>query len=102
MIKELSEEITKSITQDGDVHKDKETEELIFNPYNPNNKEITQHVIETILKKYGVTSKIYNINLYKRAFIHKSYVKRPHLENLNNGIQIVDKPFDCPPLKNKI
>ena len=45
--------------------------------------------------------KVHNINLYKRAFIHKSYVKRPHLENISRGIQIVDKPQDCLPLKTK-
>ena len=98
---ENNDDIIKSILQDDDVHKNKETEELIFDPYNPNNKEINQNVIETILKKYGVKSKIFNVNLYKRAFIHKSYVKRPAIENQNNGIQIVDKPFDCPPLKTK-
>ena len=98
---ENDENIMKSILQDDDVHKNKETEELIFDPYNPNNKEISQNVIETILKKYGVKSKIFNVNLYKRAFIHKSYVKRPAIENENNGIQIVDKPFDCLPLKTK-
>ena len=97
----MSEEILKTLLQDGDIHKDKDSEELIFNPFNSNNKEINENVIQTILKKYGVKGKIHNINLYKRAFIHKSYVKRPALENETNGIQIVDKPFDCLPLKTK-
>jgi dsRNA-specific ribonuclease len=97
----MREEILKTLLQDGDIHKDKDSEELIFNPFNSNNKEINENVIQTILKKYGVKGKIHNINLYKRAFIHKSYVKRPALENETNGIQIVDKPFDCLPLKTK-
>ena len=89
----------KEILADGDVSK--EEEELIFDPFNPNNKEITLKQINVILQKYGVPDKVHNINLYKRAFIHKSYVKRPHLENISRGIQIVDKPHDCLPLKTK-
>lgn len=96
----MSEEL-KTILQDGDVHKDKNSEELIFNPFNPNNKEVSQNAIETILRKYGVKGKIHNLNLYKRAFIHKSYVKRPAIENEQNGVQIVEKPFDCLALKTK-
>ena len=95
------DDVIKTLLQDGDVHKDKQTEELIFNPYNQNNKEIDENAISSILKKYGVRGKIHNINLYKRAFIHKSYVKRPVLENEKNNIQIVEKPFDCLPLKTK-
>ena len=96
----MSEEL-KTILQDGDVHKDKNSEELIFNPFNPNNKEVSQNAIETILRKYGVKGKIHNLNLYKRAFIHKSYVKRPAIENEQNRVQIVEKPFDCLALKTK-
>ena len=39
--------------------------------------------------------------MYKRAFIHRSYIKRPHLENNNNNIVIVPKPDDCLPLYTK-
>ena len=65
---------------------------LFLTHYNPNNIEITLDQVNSILKSYGLPSKVHNINLYKRAFIHKSYVKRPHLENVENGITIVDKP----------
>tara|TARA_Y100000389_G_scaffold205014_1_gene261979 strand:+ start:8987 stop:10042 length:1056 start_codon:yes stop_codon:yes gene_type:complete len=91
--------IDKEILNDGDVNK--EDEELIFNPYNPNNIEITEQQVCDILKKYGVPSKVHNINLYKRAFIHKSYCKRPKIENDENGIIIVEKPGDCMKLKTK-
>ena len=90
---------TKTLLQDGDISKN--DEELIFDPFNPNNKEISQSQVESILKNYGVPSRIHNFNLYRRAFIHKSYVKRPHLENEANKIQIVDKPNDCLPLRTK-
>ena len=76
-------------------------EELVFNPYNQNNKEIQEFNIQEILNKYGIMSKIFNVELYKRAFIHKSYTKRPKLENEMSNITIVDKPDDCLPLKTK-
>ena len=91
----------KQLLQDGDVHKDQELNELIFNPYNSKNREITKNQVEKILHKYGVYEKIHNINLYKRAFIHRSYVKRPELENKERGVVIVDKPYDCMSLKTK-
>jgi dsRNA-specific ribonuclease len=50
---------------------------------------------------YGVNSEIHNMNLYKRAFIHRSYLRRPHLENESNNIKIVEKPDDCLPLYSK-
>ena len=89
----------KSLLQDGDISK--EAEELIFNPYNSNNKEITESEVCDILKKYGVPDKVHNINLYKRAFVHKSYCKRPKLENEENGVIIAEKPDDCMRLKTK-
>ena len=75
--------------------------ELVFNPYNDKNIEITLNDIQSILKKYGVNYTIHNIELFKRAFIHKSYCKRPILENKASDITIVDKPYDCLPLKTK-
>ena len=91
---------TKTLLQDGDVIKDGE-EELIFDPYNPLNKEITYNHTISILKKYGVPDKVHNFNLYKRAFVHRSYIKRPHLENLERGITLVQQPNNCLPLKTK-
>ena len=85
---------------DGDVVKTKD-EELIFNPYNPENNEITLKEIQSLLNNYGVNYKIDNIVLYQRAFIHKSYTKRPVLENEASDIKIADKPHNCLPLKTK-
>tara|TARA_Y100000768_G_scaffold387825_1_gene380485 strand:+ start:3658 stop:4674 length:1017 start_codon:yes stop_codon:yes gene_type:complete len=76
-------------------------ENLIFDPYNPNNIEITLNDVQSILINYGITAKVNNIDLYKRAFIHKSYTKRPNIENIEANITIVDKPIDCIPLKTK-
>ena len=90
---------TKTLLQDGDI--EKQEEDLIFNPYNPNNREITEDEVCDILKKYGVPDKVHNINLYKRAFVHKSYCKRPALENEQNDVIIADRPLDCIKLKTK-
>ena len=76
-------------------------DEMIFNPYNSNNKEINIHNVQDILNKYGIIAKPFNIELYKRAFIHRSYTKRPKLENEQSNIIIADKPDDCLPLKSK-
>ena len=77
----MSETHTK-IAADGDVTKD--DGELVFDPFNPQNREITKQEVQTILETYGVPGKVHNFNLYRRAFIHKSYVKRPFQENQNN------------------
>ena len=79
----------------------KSDDEQIFNPYNPANIEITLNDIQSILKTYGVHYKVDNLELYKRAFIHKSYTKRPTAENEKADIKIAEKPYDCLPLKTK-
>jgi dsRNA-specific ribonuclease len=78
-----------------------DSEELIFNPYNSNNNEITSGIVQELLSKYGIFTKPFNLELYKRAFIHKSYTKRPKLENSLANITISDKPENCLPLKTK-
>ena len=87
------------LAQDGDVNK--EDGELIFNPYNERNIEITEDEVCDILKKYGVPDKVHNVDLYKRAFVHKSYCKRPKMENEENGIIIADQPDNCMRLRTK-
>ena len=92
-------DIEKEIQHDGDIKQ--EDEELIFNPFNERNKEISEALVCDILKKYGVPDKVHNLNLYKRAFVHKSYCKRPHLENIKNEITITDRPENCMKLRTK-
>jgi dsRNA-specific ribonuclease len=82
-----------------DVHKI--GDKLVFNPYNSNNKEITTEEIQQLLKKYGLPANVYNDKLYKRAFIHKSYVKKPFLDNERENIVVVEKPFGSLPLSTK-
>ena len=76
-------------------------EGLIFNPYNPENREITLSEVQSILTRYGIPNTVHNLELYKRAFVHKSYTKRPQAENELQNITIVERPSDCMPLKSK-
>ena len=74
---------------------------LIFNPYNSLNVEIKLSDVQFILTKYGLPPNVNNLNLYKRAFVHRSYTKRPQFENTQLNIKIVEKPNDCIPLSSK-
>ena len=74
---------------------------LIFNPYNPLNIEISLNDVQSILTKYGIPPVVKNIALYKRAFVHRSYTKRPNIENDIQNITIVPRPPDCLPLSTK-
>jgi dsRNA-specific ribonuclease len=77
------------------------TETYIFDPYNPLNKVISESDIKSILLKYGICSPIHNVKLYQRAFVHRSYLKRPEIENRENNIIISERPVDCLPLYTK-
>ena len=95
----IMDEIEKNILHDDDIIKGDEG--LIFNPYNPLNVEITLNEVQSILTKYGAPGIVKNVDLYKRAFVHRSYTKRPQLENALQNITIVERPNDCMPLKTK-
>jgi len=85
---------------DGDVYHGADSE-LVFNPYNSNNRNLDMAFVVRLLRDHGITYQPRNNELYQRAFVHKSYVKRPHLENQANSIVIADRPHDCLPLKTR-
>lgn len=87
------------LKQDDDIVKTDEG--LIFNPYNPLNTEISLNDVQSILTRYGIPSQVFNMELYRRAFVHRSYTKRPHFENIQQNITIVERPSDCMPLSSK-
>ena len=89
----------KKLLQDGDIFQ--EDEELIFNPFNEQNKEITLSEVQSILSAYGITAKVDNLELYKRAFVHRSYTRRPALENAAANITVAPRPENCLSLKTK-
>lgn len=74
---------------------------LLFNPYNPLNVEITLNDVQSILVKYNLPITVHNLSLYKRAFVHKSYLKRPDIENNTQHINIAEMPPNCVSLKTK-
>lgn len=76
----------------------------IFNPWNPRNKIIDDETICSILKKYGITDKPPNPDLFRQACVHKSYVDRTELwasEKSEDGqAQILaERPPNCLPLQ---
>jgi len=88
-----------SILRDDDLIRTDEG--LVFNPYNPFNVKITLSEVQSILTKYGLPPTVDNIALYERAFVHRSYTKRPNFENIQQNITIVERPLDCMPLSSK-
>lgn len=82
-------------------HTESGKEIFVFDPYNPLNQEITVPEIQEILRKYGLNMPIHNEVLYRRAFIHRSYIRRPDIENQTNGVVIADAPPGCMPLRTK-
>ena len=95
----MTNEKEKLLLQDDDIIKTDEG--LVFNPYNPNNIEITKKDVETILRNCGLPGIVHNLDLYKRAFVHRSYTKRPMLENEEQNITIMSRPAGCMTLKSK-
>jgi len=69
-----------------------ENNEIIkLNPYNTNNKLITEEEVIKILKKFGIEEKITNLEIFQRAFIHKSYIKKENKDD----VELEDKPEGC-------
>ena len=99
MDKAIMDKMSKDLLHDDDITAIDDG--FIFNPYNNLNTEITLNNIQSILSKYGLPTIVNNLELYKRAFVHRSYTKRPFMENLLQKITIVDRPDDCYPLHTK-
>jgi ribonuclease-3 len=101
----LPSNATTSIQLDDDIRIEKNPvngqEIYVFDPYNPLNVQITPQEIEELLSKYGLNIRINNFELYKRAFINKSYIRHPQNKNVQNNITIAPKPDNCLPLYTK-
>jgi len=84
------------------IQKTDEGKEIsLFDPYNSLNKVIEKEDVEKILRIYGINEPINNIELYRRAFVHKSYIKRNNIQNNLENIIIAPKPDNCIPLYSK-
>lgn len=64
---------------------------VVVNPYNFNNKMITESDVKDVLRKYDIDDNIVNLGIYQKAFIHKSYSKKSP-EELGENVVIADKP----------
>uniref|UniRef100_A0A6C0ETD2 RNase III domain-containing protein n=1 Tax=viral metagenome TaxID=1070528 RepID=A0A6C0ETD2_9ZZZZ len=65
-----------------------------YNPYNEKNVEIKIDNIRNLLLTFNVFYSINNMEIYNRAFVHRSYIFP------QNEIKTVQKPFHCIELKN--
>lgn len=79
----------------------KTEEGYVFNPYNPLNTKITLSEVQSILSRYGLPPQVRNLEIYQRAFVHRSYTKRPQYENAEQLITLAERPPDCLPLSSK-
>jgi len=71
---------------------------LIFDPYNPLNIEISLKDVQNILHQYNVKYEINNFTLFRRAFVHRSYTRtKPDKDE----ILYAPQPIDCLPLYTK-
>lgn len=68
----------------------------IISVYNKNNKEITEKDIISLLKQYNLPTNVFNVNIFKRAFVHSSYTYNE--ENLDIIKKIIPGVM---PLKHK-
>jgi ribonuclease-3 len=64
-----------------------------INPYNNKNVEITETDINNLLESHQVYYKINNIDLFKRSFVHRSYMFQTDVKQLQ-------RPYDCIELKH--
>lgn len=74
-----------------------EEEKIKINPYNGNNKLISEKEVLEILKKGGLENiSINDLELYRKSFYHKSYCKKK-----NNDVEIAEKPPDSIELREE-
>ena len=57
---------------------DEDNEILISIPYNENNILIESEDIERLLKPFGINIKVYNIEIFREAMSHYSYVNQKY------------------------
>ena len=72
------------------------TATVFYNPFNSKNRLFTQSDIQAILSKHNCEFGVNNIELYQRAMIHSSYVKRSEYTSpTGEEAQLAEKPRDC-------
>ena len=64
---------------------------VIVNPYNFNNKLLTEKNVYTVLRKFDIQGTIYSMKYYQLAFIHSSYTKKAPME-IGENVVLAKKP----------
>ena len=64
---------------------------VIVNPYNFNNKLLTENDVYNVLRKYDIQGNIYSMKYYQLAFIHSSYSKKSPAE-IGENVVLANKP----------
>ena len=67
-------------------------------PYNPKNRLILEIEVKDILSKYDVVENPRDLNIYRKAFVNKSYCTRKNENFLNGNVHC---PVDCLPLQEE-
>lgn len=77
-----------------------QSQQKIFNPWNPKNKNIPNEVIQQIFTSYGWPIEIQQPELFQLACVHKSYVDRSEVwEKKGEKMIMTERPSNCLPLK---
>jgi ribonuclease-3 len=72
----------------------------LCNPWNPRNKQIPKQEIIRILKEYGITKTAQNIQLFRQACIHTSYVDKSEIwSKQEESMVLAERPEKCLPLQ---
>jgi dsRNA-specific ribonuclease len=94
-----------NVNMDRDIRRDidilKTPTEMVFNPYNALNIEITRKDVSALLSEYDIPDAVHSFALYKQAFVHKSYIKRSYITNNTRNIICIGRPANCMELQNK-
>lgn len=67
-------------------------------PYNSKNILICEDEVNCILSEFDIKSKLNDINIYRKALVHKSYCTRKNENFLNGNVKC---PPDCIPLQEE-
>lgn len=67
-------------------------------PYNQLNRLLSTEVVSKILNRYGIENAINDINIYRKALVHRSYCTRKNENFINGNLQC---PANCIPLQEE-
>jgi ribonuclease III len=67
-------------------------------PYNPANILLEAHDMQNLLKRFGINQPLKDINIYRRAFVNKSYCTRRNDNFINGNYKC---PVDSLPLQEE-